>query len=1423
MPQTDPVTLLLVNEQAEEIKLVTISMRGFYPGCRVEAVYSAEEALEWASKQDWHVILLDEHLSPRSGLDILPELRQRAPNAAVIVQTEQTDATTAVQAMRAGADYYLFKKSPAFLTELMIVTREILEKRELRTRLDLTLERYLRLIETMTDMVYELDTEGRFVHVSPAFATLLGYSPQELIGSHYSKLVHSDAARIPERRFNERRTGVRATRNLQLRLATKTGTVTQTSIMEIELAATGLYNRQRQFLGTVGVIRDINKHKQEEARIQHLEEQLRQTDRLMELGRSVAKVAHELSSPLTGILDDTERLLKKVQDLQLEDQLEVVASQASRAAQMGKALVAYTEPQRPLRLPVSISRVIEDVLSLAGTDLRVHSIQVESHLAQTLPEILGDAGQLQQVFLSLITQSGRALQEASQGGRLLVTTRMVGAVEIPSLSASLPAPAPTSYVEVAITPEGQGMADRGKKGVREPGFEWTAASRIIQEHGGVIEADTPPSGGTRVRVWLPAIETHQPPHVGPVADAEESEGQPTSPSHEPSTTALLEKEEVLPYAERRHSSRIDVRMETRLVLKETTWEGTTLNISLSGAYIVSGGMMLATENQPIRIGLVSDVGVLELPATLRGIREVTDQRVEGSAKPALGLAVEFGELGTDERLILASLLDGLQERSISVKLTVLLIPQETGDLLLEVSPTETGAAQRTALPPSYSEEDDSVPPEYRLTVRVNLSLPVHVEARGPSSKTRHYAAVTVNLSIGGACLRLCAHRDLLGHHLLLRLPPSDTFTNQPTDASAGTLECTVTGEVVWIAPDTTVPEESRADDSDSPLLVGLRLLHINDEAERVLEQLVARFLTSPLRSEEREETTRLVSMLIECRNERGQRIAVYHDHPKEGLSPGSPLVIISPGYGETKKEYIALAYYLASNGFHVLRYDHTDHVGESEGDIVRTTLTGMKQDLSALLDFAERTWPANPVALVTTSLAGRVALKMVAQHKRVRLLVLMNGIVDVRATLQAVHQEDLIGAYLQGVRRGVINVLGFNVDADRWLGDAINGGYADLKTTMKDAELICTPVILFTAEHDAWVCYESVKELQVGLSLNLRHLYLVPEALHRLHENPRKARAVFRQILACCLEEFYPLAPRGDMHQPSPREIGLESRLERERARAQHRMAKTESIEFWQDYLSGFHYIANVSDFWHLLDHTYRLVGTLERGERVLDAGCGNGNFGIFLLLNQAYRQRNTPRIKFEPPYYVGIDFVPSAVAQTRINLTNVSHELQSKFPGAVIGQPSMRSSLSLADLNVPLPFRDNQFDRIVCNLVIGYLQDPLFTLRELMRVLSPSGRLVVTNLKPQADLSQIFRNFIQFARAPEEVEQGRQLLSNSGKIKQGESNGIFRFFERQELAMLLTASGMNRPRIYSTFANQAYIVVAEKPDSSGWNGRHGV
>lgn len=391
-------------------------------------------------------------------------------------------------------------------------------------------------------------------------------------------------------------------------------------------------------------------------------------------------------------------------------------------------------------------------------------------------------------------------------------------------------------------------------------------------------------------------------------------------------------------------------------------------------------------------------------------------------------------------------------------------------------------------------------------------------------------------------------------------------------------------------------------------------------------------------------------------------------------------------------------------------------------------------------------------------------------------------------------------------------MLGFNIDSDNWLGDATKEGYADLRTTLQDAEHIQTPVILFTAEHDAWVSVESVKQVQAALREYAIHWFLIPEALHRLHENPRKARAVFRHLVACCLERFYPMSSPASIQEPSQRESGLQNRLEREHARARHQMAKNETFEFWQDYLEHFHYIANVSDFWHLLDHVYRMLGTLDGKQRILDAGCGNGNFGMFLTINRAYRERHSTSVESLPLHYVGVDFVPSALTQAKLNLINVDAEVSGRISGTGAALSRMITSFSRLDLNMPLPFRDNQFDRIVCNLVIGYLQDPLFTLRELVRVLAPNGRLVVTNLKPHADLSQIYRNFIQMTERPEEVEEGRRLLSNSGKIKQGESDGVFRFFDKQELAMLLIAGGAKQPRMYSTFANQAFIAVAEKP-----------
>lgn len=483
-----------------------------------------------------------------------------------------------------------------------------------------------------------------------------------------------------------------------------------------------------------------------------------------------------------------------------------------------------------------------------------------------------------------------------------------------------------------------------------------------------------------------------------------------------------------PYRERRRWPRIGVHLEANLSHNGTAWRGTAPDISRGGVYMTFDETIAATENQPIQVGLVTEAGALVIGGMVRGLREAPNKRIAVAKEPMLGLAVEFEELDAIKEKILSSLLEGIREQSVSVKLMGRLAPQDTGDLLLEIRSVETNAVSQAAIFPCPHEAGRSSLPERRLVPRVNLAIPAQLEADGLSLNGGNLKALTTNLSVSGACLRFKGSLNQLGQRLVLRLSlplaVADLSACTPVDAS----ECTLTGEVVWTAPGTAVSDESCENSSARPLCMGIQFVPHSEEGLRRIAEMVGYFLTAADQVDEPPETSGVSSLQVECRNAVGRRIAAYHDRPDKAL-PGAPVVIISPGYGETKKEYVTLAYYFACNGFHVLRYDHTNHVGESEGDIVDATLTSMDQDLACVTDYAKRAWPTSSVAVVTTSLAGRVALKLVARSPQIDLLILITGVVDVQATLQAVHQEDLILSFLRGVRRGVLNVLGFNVHA----------------------------------------------------------------------------------------------------------------------------------------------------------------------------------------------------------------------------------------------------------------------------------------------------------------------------------------------------------------------------------------------------------
>ena len=142
-----PLNILIATEQAHEAKEVTLSLRAFFPDSRIEVVYSADEVVQWAAKCAWQTILADVDLFRQSGLATLTELKRQAPMATLIIQADCNDMTLGMEVLRFGADFYISKKSPAFLIELPFVLRTLLKNQDLNSQLNAANDQVRRLEE----------------------------------------------------------------------------------------------------------------------------------------------------------------------------------------------------------------------------------------------------------------------------------------------------------------------------------------------------------------------------------------------------------------------------------------------------------------------------------------------------------------------------------------------------------------------------------------------------------------------------------------------------------------------------------------------------------------------------------------------------------------------------------------------------------------------------------------------------------------------------------------------------------------------------------------------------------------------------------------------------------------------------------------------------------------------------------------------------------------------------------------------------------------------------------------------------------------------------------------------------------------------------------------------------------------------------
>ncbi len=272
----DQPRLLLVDDKPELLKSLSEIVR--LHGYKVTEALGGRAALEMLDTHEYDVVLLDLIMPDVNGHDVLDFKESRNLSAKFIVVSGDASFDGAMRAMTRGA--FDFVKKPYEAAELMSTLERALSHRRLERSNHLMEERLKEseklhrfIVNNSPDLVYLLDRNGCFIFVNDCFETLLGYQKEDLIGRHYSELIFEDDLDAARNLFNERRTGDRASRNVELRVRSRRVRTAerafQAQTVWMDLTAQGNYSdpdeRSREnFIGTYGTARDISERKEAE-------------------------------------------------------------------------------------------------------------------------------------------------------------------------------------------------------------------------------------------------------------------------------------------------------------------------------------------------------------------------------------------------------------------------------------------------------------------------------------------------------------------------------------------------------------------------------------------------------------------------------------------------------------------------------------------------------------------------------------------------------------------------------------------------------------------------------------------------------------------------------------------------------------------------------------------------------------------------------------------------------------------------------------------------------------------------------------------------------------------------------------------------------------------------------------------------------
>jgi signal transduction histidine kinase len=224
------------------------------------------------------------------------------------------------------------------------------------------------------------------------------------------------------------------------------------------------------------------------------QEQLRQTERLAELGTLASGMAHEIGTPMNVILGRAEYLMERSQDSAVKKGLQTIVAQVERITKIMNQLLTFARRRPSERRPTDLRRVIEDTLEILQERFRKHAIVLVKEFEACEALVLADPDQISQVLLNLTINAIHAMEN---GGTLRIGLEHVD-----------------GKVRISFMDTGHGISEEHLSKIFLPffttkdvgkgtGLGLTVCHGIIQEHAGTIEVESQIGRGTTFTITLP--------------------------------------------------------------------------------------------------------------------------------------------------------------------------------------------------------------------------------------------------------------------------------------------------------------------------------------------------------------------------------------------------------------------------------------------------------------------------------------------------------------------------------------------------------------------------------------------------------------------------------------------------------------------------------------------------------------------------------------------------------------------------------------------------------------------------------------------------------------------------------------------------------------------------------------------------------